>query len=76
LVLSLSQKPHSKHTVDHGPEKTDKVALVSCMIGSMKHVKQLPEDSALTPSGATDAHVVQLIKVATEILPKDANFAA
>jgi|LauGreDrversion4_2_1035121.scaffolds.fasta_scaffold458547_1 hypothetical protein len=42
----------------------------------MKHVNQLPENTSLTPSGSQDAHVTQLIKVATQVLPKDATFAA
>ena len=49
LVLSLSHKPHKMHTVDHGAEKTDKIALVSCIIGSLKHVNQLPDTETLTP---------------------------
>ena len=48
IVLSLSNKPHKHHTIDHGPEKTDKVALVSCLLGSVKHFSQLPESDALT----------------------------
>jgi len=57
LVLSLSHKPHKMHTVDHGAEKTDKIALVSCIIGSLKYVNQLPDTETLTPIPSSDAHI-------------------
>lgn len=70
--MSLTGKQHTKHAVEHGvTEKSDKVALVSCLVGSMKHIKYLTDGVSVQPTGSQDAHVNQLIKVATEILPKD-----
>lgn len=45
------------------------------MIGSMKYASELPE-TPLAPTGASDAHILQIIKLGTQLLPKDAAFAA
>lgn len=74
LVMSLSSITGGRASSARGSDKTDKIALVSCMLGSMKHLKNL--DKPIVSGNIAEPHISHLIKVATEVLPKEAEFAA
>ena len=70
LVMTIGQVKSTAASQD----KKSTVALVSCILGSLNHLKDYNEGKHEPHS--TDAQLSQLIRIGTSALPKDTTFAA